>query len=111
MTELNNEMNAETRSGYQVFLENLNKLKIKEYETKMYQIKQRLQDFKTIYYNFKKFPSFDSTTLGMYVNDTKHSEDSLKELKTFLISEEKWPVDKISFIICAKGHIKIIFNF
>lgn len=105
-------MNTESKSGYQVFLENLNKVKVEENNDKMYQIKQRLEDFKTMYYEFKMNPCLKDYNLVMYVNDIKYSDDSLKELKTFLISEERWPYDKLSFISYVKhhGYIKIIFK-
>lgn len=116
-TEMNTEMNnteskSESKSGYEVFLENLKKVKVEEDERKMYQIKQRLEEFKTTYYNFKKLPCLKDASLFMYVNDIKHSHDSLKELKTFLISEEGWPNNRLSFLCCVKhnGYIKITFK-
>lgn len=102
----------EAKSGYQVFLENLNEVKVEEDKRKMNQIKERLEQFKQKYYEFKKSPELKDSIIHMYVNNIKQSDDSLKELKTYLILEEGWPCDKVEFLPCVKynDYIKITFK-
>lgn len=132
-------MNTEQKSGYQVFLENLELVKIKEleekkkeetfrleYQAKMKiekenqeqleqetQIESSLKAFKEKYYDIRKYPIEKKGNLVMEVYRPKYYTNSLKKLETFLISEEKWPCDKVEFIPFTDGYsisISVKFN-
>lgn len=106
------ETNIESKSGYEVFLETLNKVKDEDNKHKMRIIKDRLNQFKQKYYEFKKSPCLNDCTLRMYVDTIEMSKDSLKELERFLILEEGWPPHKIGIVSYVKhnGHFKITFK-